>query len=691
MHDKYYKKLYNKKNLYLAWIRIKTGQNIFYKNYYRDIFAGYEIAQEKNLTNLSDRIKGGSYHPSKVIKYYIPKSSGLHRPITFLHLDDLIVYQALANIIIDKYSLMRKDYEMNYVYSNILNRNDKTSIFLFNKWNIGYRGYRNKIKNYYEEGNKWVAHFDLAAYYDTIDHYVLRNQISKKSFKDFTNLMEECLEKWSNQHSRKHLHHSIPQGPISSAVLGEVYLLPIDIALAKKKIKYVRYVDDIKIMGNSKEEVLSGVIILERECKERGLIPQAKKYELTKAECLTDVYGKNPSLSSNEKKYFIFDKVKTAKLFKESLELKTYDTSRLRYILKTIGKNIKILDLVLNNLSSHPEISDEFCIYLMNYVGEKNIAQKVFNIMLKKPTLYEYVEGKYWELLANYNIVNSLNPAYIKVAIERLKKNYNSYALKYGIYKYLCSSKNKLIINWIIHEDSSLIQGFIIPYISHECLKTNEYEKIIPCFLKRTSYEPGLMVLKSFLENNLETNEIFNTVKEKSGVIANTLGRTNKIDSIGQIISSRYCIQYSNKWNRLLKTDYLHSNKLLFLSENAFFIDRNAWVSYLDTFNDILIRSIINLLNSTNPSIKWPKTVGRDGKNIDYGVLLDKKNEFSKNYPILTDGLRFFHERRCKTPTAHAYDKKTSQKTNIITSKEQRQLLLKIKNSYESLLLTINV
>lgn len=686
MQDTLYKKLYSKNNLQLAWMRVKTGQNIFYKNYYRDLLSGYEIAQEHNLANLSERLKGGSYQPSDIIKFYVPKASGLHRPISFLHLDDLIVYQAFCNIIVEKFSEKRKEYERKYIFSNILNRTDETSIFLFKKWSIGYKAYNRQIKKYYEDGNSWVAHFDLAAYYDTIDHFVLKNQISKNSYKDFTGLLEKCLEKWSNQKDSKSLHHSIPQGPLSSAVLGEFYILPIDRALIKKSIKYVRYVDDIKIFGKTKDEVLKGVIILERECKERGLIPQAKKYELAKADSLQDALGKNPSLSSIEKKLLDDDDAKTADLFQNSLDSRTFDISKLRYILKMISKNRKILRMVLDNIGLHPELSDEFCEFLLNYIGNSKIAEIIFNIMLRKPTVYEYTEGKYWELLAQFNIVNPLKQEYMTIAIDRLQKNYNNYALKYGIYKYLCSSKNKLVLDWIKYEGSSLIQGFIVPYISKECINSEEYRNVIPNFTRRSSYEPSLMCLKALIESNISTENLFDSVIDQSGVISNTLGQTKRIDSIGQILRSRYYLDYSDKWKALLRRDYLHSNKLLFLSEKAFFVDKNAWVSYLDTFNDIIIRALITLLTVKEPSKKWPKIKSCDGINIDYGKLLDPKNELSQTYPTMIDGLRIFHERRSRTPTSHAFDKKTSKETRIISTKEQKGLYLKMKNSYLLLL-----
>jgi len=177
MLDKLYKRISSENNLALAWLRLKTGQNIHYKNYYRNLFVAYEITEKENIRRLSERLKGGSYQPSGVLKFYLPKFSGLQRPITFLHLDDQIVYQAFANIIAKKFSKAKEIVEFREVFSNILNRNVNTNIFFFKKWQEGYGKFIKKIKEYYNDGNKWVGHFDLAAYYDTIDYKVLSEQI----------------------------------------------------------------------------------------------------------------------------------------------------------------------------------------------------------------------------------------------------------------------------------------------------------------------------------------------------------------------------------------------------------------------------------------------------------------------------------------------------------------------------------
>jgi hypothetical protein len=689
MWDILYKRMNSEKNLELAWLSLHTGQNIQYKNYYRNLFVAYELTGKENIRRLSERLKGGSYQPSGVLKFYLPKSSGLQRPITFLHLDDLIVYQAFANVIAKKFNKEKEKVESRNVFSNILNRNSNTNIFFFKKWQEGYRKFTKKIKEYYDDGNKWVGHFDLAAYYDTIDHKVLSEQISRNTFKDFTNLLKKCLGEWST-HKNNKLNHGIPQGPLASNLIAEIYMLPVDKKLNKKNIKYVRYVDDIKIFGKTREEVLSGAILLERECKERGLIPQSKKYEIINASTIEEAIGKFPSLKEEDKNVIFSNKNKTYQLFIKAFDEANFDISRVRYILKTSDKNEKILNVILENFCKYPNLIDEYYRFLLNYYDDLEIGRKLYSLCKNIPSSYEYVEGKHWELLSYFPFIETEKREMVSIAINKLKKNRNNHALKRGLYKFLCSTNTCLVLKWLENENSSLVQMMIVPYITTKCMDKEEYRNLLKVFFRRSNYEPAIVTIKELIYNfkfNI-VNQLKPPHSDDSGVINNILGEAEEIDSIGQIIKRRYEVEYYNKWKRFLgKVDYKQANKLLFYADNSYYMDKNAWVNYADAFNDIVTRKFITLLKVKQPRVQWPKLKDNiSGKDIRYGVLLDKSNKVSRKFPKIFDGFWLLHDRRIKTPASHAYDQKTTQPTKIVTKKQQDELFSGLKISYKELI-----
>ena len=85
-------------NLGLAWRRITTGGNQQYKRFFRPLYYAYEVALDHNLRDLRQRIIGGAFEPRHPERVYLPKASGLHRPLALLHIEDQIVLQAFANL-----------------------------------------------------------------------------------------------------------------------------------------------------------------------------------------------------------------------------------------------------------------------------------------------------------------------------------------------------------------------------------------------------------------------------------------------------------------------------------------------------------------------------------------------------------------------------------------------------------------
>ncbi|OGS36829.1 MAG: hypothetical protein A2293_04155 [Elusimicrobia bacterium RIFOXYB2_FULL_49_7] len=161
------KQIWSVKNLDLAWKRITTGRNNAYKVFFRELYIAYETGLGDNINDLHDRLVGGSYKPQSPCRIYLPKPSGLQRPLTLLAIEDQIVLQAIANSFARKIEPKISKLAYRCIYSNIPDP-DIESIFFFKRWQISYHHYQKRIESEFKKGNRWVAHFDLAAYYDTV-------------------------------------------------------------------------------------------------------------------------------------------------------------------------------------------------------------------------------------------------------------------------------------------------------------------------------------------------------------------------------------------------------------------------------------------------------------------------------------------------------------------------------------------
>jgi hypothetical protein len=84
----------------------------------------------------------------------------------------------------------------------------------------------------------------LVGYFEHIDIKTLYDQLIAVGVREVTaRIVRDLLESWSTPSG-----HGIPQGLDSSSLLGNFYLNPIDKAMVRAGVKYLRFVDDICIL-----------------------------------------------------------------------------------------------------------------------------------------------------------------------------------------------------------------------------------------------------------------------------------------------------------------------------------------------------------------------------------------------------------------------------------------------------------
>ncbi len=74
-------------NLRLAWRRINTGRNLQYKRFFRESYLVYESAIDDHLRELRRALIAGIWEPNHATRLYLPKPSGLQRPLSLLDIE----------------------------------------------------------------------------------------------------------------------------------------------------------------------------------------------------------------------------------------------------------------------------------------------------------------------------------------------------------------------------------------------------------------------------------------------------------------------------------------------------------------------------------------------------------------------------------------------------------------------------
>ena len=275
-------KFANYENFLLAWQRTVNGTSRMVHDELGMKTFAYNL--QTNLEDLVRQIKAEDfpYTPLADHKVYVPKPSTTLRTMSLMAVSDVIVYQALVNVIADQSHPYLVTHENQHILGNLYAGSGKR--WMLQPWKRQYTRFVSRVETLYHAGNPWIASTDVVAFYDTIDHERLLSIIrqycgEEQRFEDF---FRACLSKWSAHNASYTMSRGIPQGSNASDFLANLFLHEIDRKIIANGYHYVRYVDDIRILGSNKSTVQRGLILFDLELKCAGLVAQVTKTSVHK-------------------------------------------------------------------------------------------------------------------------------------------------------------------------------------------------------------------------------------------------------------------------------------------------------------------------------------------------------------------------------------------------------------------------
>jgi hypothetical protein len=690
MNELQFKRLVSVENLTLAWRRVSTASNYGYKRFFRPLFYTYELAADANLLDLHNRLVGGSYEPSSPSRVYLPKASGLQRGLTLLKLEDQIVFQALANAFAERVRTPRQRVVGNCVFSNQPNA-DPNGIFFLQDWRVGYRAYLDQIRKYFDDGFRWVAHFDLAAFYDTISHELLfRTAFPKLKAASGKDTICAWLEKWSTPHKTWPLQHGIPQGPMASDFLAEVFLLPLDERMGRKH-RYVRYVDDIRLFGKTELEVQTAVRDLEILCRDRGLIPQGKKFAITQVSSPREALGALPSIPpANDPSGTVvaLSASRAELLFDTAISgrpKRIEDKTRARFVLFRGPPSSRLRTKVLKLMPRHPEHIDAIVHYLKQFKRSTSMVRACVQYL--KATPYIYVRGELFQLLAPL-VAKSECRSILDEALAIARDPDAGVSAKWGAIVLLCRAEELGFGRYsrFLLGQPGLVQALAIPTVPKATLFSAQALKRL---LERTAVEPGLALCDQIVKHRQTLTLLGVTEAAIPSQVRNVLfelgvipGKPSGVDPMAEILHKRYGLPNEPVWRGLLGGEYLHALQQLTQAEKLFNMGRSQWLNYQNSFNNAAFLALqLHLNRLAIPGAS--KTVDRNGKLIKFGVLLDAGHPFAVAHPLIAGGFRAANDRRNKLPSSHPYDEKTRVRNRALGRREQDSLTTHLATAYQ--------
>jgi group II intron reverse transcriptase/maturase len=231
-------KVYQRKNLELAWQRVKRNKGA--GGIDGQTLDKFEGQLDAHLDRLQEELKHDAYRPLPVRQKLLPKAGqpGKFRPLGIPAIYDRVCQQALQN-------------RLEPIFEKV-----------FDDASFGYRPGRStkdalrKIWKEMEEGNEWIVDADLSNFFGTVDHEKLLTLVAQRVSDGRVLRLIRSMLKAGCMAEGQHLptEQGTPQGGVISPILSNVLLTPFDREMRHRGYRLTRYADDWVVTCRTRRE-----------------------------------------------------------------------------------------------------------------------------------------------------------------------------------------------------------------------------------------------------------------------------------------------------------------------------------------------------------------------------------------------------------------------------------------------------
>ncbi len=687
-------------NFQLAFKRVAQGQNQEYKSWSRHLYSSYYLSLKDNLEDLIDDIKTGRYKPSVATCVYQPKKSGILRPIRLLSLQDQIVYQALTNVIAKAFYPLQKKFAFKRCFGAIFTGGSNP--FFYHNWKSCFKKYENTIIKTFKEGKKYVADFDLVSFYELIDHNLLNRVLGAQvDNKEILNLLEQCLQKWTENNTGACLHHGIPQGPEASAFLAECFLFGFDRILFGN-VTYLRYVDDIKLMGRDEAQVKRGLLKLDILSKQYGLVPQAQKIECRQISSIKELRNSISSSLATIQTHLLVNPSthkRLERMFSRSMSKNNgvwtiTDERSFKFSIGRLNRRKRILDRLVPFIHRRHDLAWLFSNYLYKFPLNKHAAS-IALMALNRDPIYDASAARYIDAL-DVCIPHNSGIQYRKTLHEvRKRSEEDGIALSIAISYFLGRRSSISAVTRLIEKQSNPIAKCLIidKLFGSENKTPFKISQALPLIIAETeSSNPDLARFCAGLLIDIwpwthgswkPSKKVNRAVKLLLKGLGLREKKPKKESVIGIFFHEQMKIGVKLSWNTMLGRDLRTAEVRCLKLQEAWMHDPTKWVMTLDTFNEVLISSF----SKQHPALRaaYSKAIPPGRHHPDFGAWLNQR-DLARVVPKCAAWLLDIHNARSESYLAHARSRK-GKVTKEITYKKRDDLHKRSQSAWAELIL----
>lgn len=657
-----FSQVYDIKNLRRAYRWVLSHPDARYKSYFRDDYAAYALASELNLKILRRRIRDGNYQPSNACKVYLPKASGILRPLSLLTVNDQIAYQASINIVAEElHRRVEKRYGKTVFYHQYAGKSSK---FFYRKWEDSYSAYANAIRTQFRAGLQYVASFDLTAFYDSIDHQVLRFFLQQSRIDPETiEFLLNNLKHWSDAtwaggaKNPIYQGHGIPQGPGASGMLSEVVLQHLDRIGDRhsKGVQYLRYVDDIKILARDEKTLRRRLVALDIAAKEIGLFPQGAKIGIRKMQSPEEEI-KSISIPPEPADIpFANQDLIRRRVRKLANRGAPSNTTRLKYVLPKLNPTNVTNTILLKVFFNRPDLSDTITRHLEKYTKlprsvsawliAEVLAEGVYHAQNADllNLLYGRVRPAEIPIVADFCYERLFSPRFRRAAFPAPQPTYRAALIRWAL---LSTRMNYYDVEGLFKNDRDWwsLQKAILN-LDESKFGRPSFEALLNLGAQSRNPDAARVAASLIFRGSLAVHAPHSACHWSARLLLRNVGLIPYAGRAPSLIPDviAYTVKFSTSydWIGLFGGSHAQAERLAILSKQRYETDIDAFVVSLDSFCDLVMRQIYlrrghvmtaaygNVLTSGAPG--WLKT----------------------DFPILTNGFLKLHQLRIRSFTAH--------------------------------------
>ena len=647
-------------NLQRAWRWVRSNHSPSYKNYFRVQYGNYATAEESLLLGLHDRLRRGVYQPAHACKVYLPKSSGGLRPYTLLTVEDQVVYQAYVNVIAEQFYPKIRECYGSEVFSHLYA--GPTPPFFYRRWEKGFEAFNRAQRKAFEDGLRFTAHFDLTACYDSLDHNMLKHFLSDIGCdQEFCRRFCFTLSHWTatgRDRRRIYQGHGIPQGPLSSGLVAEVVLHHFDHRRRDRSgVRYMRYVDDIRLYARSETEVRTAVYDLDLLSKEIVLFPQTSKIEIHE---VRDIEDELKSVSRPDEPEFDWDEIAS-------------DQDRIHGLLAEFSPRFRVTD------------ATRFKFLLARAVPRSTTNERLWRVFAKYPDLYGNIlayfrrykrlpkrdETRLVEELRTEQIHGVKIADLVRTADGRLRepgeREVDKVALKHWKQRARISAELAAAVGRWSMRRGLLNAGQVVKAVT-DLPEWYARAELVDALDSRTLPQPGLTeTLRARL--NDPVSDVAISAAVHLGLQETTIDANTKMHpTAGPVLSAFGILSGSVKrpcgiahaFERLFKAEPPGVDWAAFFGKNyrraeiqavrwsGYLADATAWVNGMDVFLDWMLEALYR----NDSSIRGTYKLG------SIGSVLGSGSPLSLAYPKVFALAHDIHERRGESDLSHPKKRK---------------------------------